>query len=66
LETRPEVHLLQADGAPAFARAVLRVLNDPSLRRNLGQAGREYVEAHHDWDRAATQLERIYASLAAP
>lgn len=66
LETRPEVHLLQADGAPAFARALLRVLNDASLRRNLGQAGREYVEAHHDWDRAATQLERIYASLAAP
>jgi sugar transferase (PEP-CTERM/EpsH1 system associated) len=28
-----------------------RLLNSPDLRRQLGAAGRSYVEAYHDWER---------------
>jgi sugar transferase (PEP-CTERM/EpsH1 system associated) len=53
-------HLLVGDSARELAQAVLSLLADEGQRRRLGEAGRRYVEAHHDWDRIATQLESIY------
>ena len=52
--------LLIADGAEAFADAVLKLLGDGELRARLGAAGRRYVEAHHSWDAAAQLLESAY------
>ena len=52
--------LLIADGAEAFADAVLKLLGDGELRARLGAAGRRYVEAHHSWDAAAQLLEAAY------
>jgi glycosyltransferase involved in cell wall biosynthesis len=52
--------LLVADGAEAFADAVLKLLGDVELRTRLGAAGRRYVEAHHSWDTAAQLLETAY------
>jgi glycosyltransferase involved in cell wall biosynthesis len=56
-------HLLVAEGSTAFAQAVLRLLDAPDLRAWLGQAGRQYVEGHHNWDRIAGQLEEVYESV---
>jgi glycosyltransferase involved in cell wall biosynthesis len=63
LGVRPGVHLLQADGATAFAGAVLRLLGDEDLRRRLGRSGREYVEAQHDWGAVTERLEDVYARV---
>jgi len=52
--------LLVADGAEAFADAVLKLLGDVELRARLGTAGRRYVEAYHSWDAAAQLLEAAY------
>jgi len=52
--------LLVADGAEAFADAVLKLLGDVELRTHLGEAGRRYVEAQHSWDAAAQLLEAAY------
>ena len=52
-----------ADGAPAFADAVLALLDAPGRQLLIGRAGREYVETHHRWDRIAEQLEAFYAEL---
>ena len=52
--------LLVADGAEAFADAVLKLLGDGELRARLGAAGRRYVEAYHSWDAAAQLLEAAY------
>jgi len=54
---------LVADDALAFARAVLRVLNDSTLGQRVGESGRRYVETHHRWDMAAARLEALYASV---
>jgi len=43
-------HLLVADDAEAFARAVLEALEKPALRHELGASGRAHVVAHYDWD----------------
>ena len=53
-------HALVAEGPDAFAAAVLRLLDDAALRQALGQAGRRYVEQHHDWREIVERLEGTY------
>ncbi len=43
-------HLLLADTPEAFADAVVTLLQDEDLRRRLGDAAREFVTRHYDWD----------------
>ena len=42
-------HLLIADEPREFAKAVLRLLQDVTLRRRLGQSARTLVESGHGW-----------------
>jgi glycosyltransferase involved in cell wall biosynthesis len=39
---------------------IRRLLENQELRARLGRAGRHFVETHHNWDRAISQLEAIY------
>ena len=41
-------HLLLADEAADFAQAVVTLLQEPSRRRELGQAGQTFVQTHYD------------------
>jgi len=58
---------------------VVRLLGNPDLRRQLGAAGRAYVETHHDWERClepfgpllglpaeATEADAVLAAGAGP
>ena len=65
LEAVDGEHLLVAEDAAAFAQHILDLLADKALQRRLGRAGRRYVEQHHDWNRIAERLERIYTELRA-
>jgi len=56
-----EKGLLTAEDAAGFARAILRLLDDPALQRRLGQDGLEYVRRDHDWAVIASRLADIYA-----
>lgn len=51
LGIEPGIHLLAADSPSEWREAVGRLLRDADLRRQLGQQGRRFVEAHHCWDR---------------
>ncbi len=51
-----------AEGADAFAAAILALLDDPQARARLGQAGRAYVEKHHSWKAITEQLVDVYVS----
>jgi phosphatidylinositol alpha-1,6-mannosyltransferase len=57
--------LVHAERPEAVAEALRRLLDDPALRRRLGQAGRRAVESFYNWDRVATDLRRIGHELAA-
>ncbi|MBZ0302340.1 MAG: glycosyltransferase [Anaerolineae bacterium] len=63
LDVHHEAHLLIADDPAAFAAAVLRLLDDHLLRDQLGQAGRRYVEQHHDLTETTRHLLDIYRSV---
>jgi polysaccharide biosynthesis protein PslH len=60
LDVQNERELLVGDSPEAFAQAIIRLLRNPGLRERLGQSGRAYVQAHHDWHDIAAQLEMIY------
>lgn len=55
----PGQHLLIADDAPAFAAAILRLLDDPPLRLRLTQAARALLETNFSWAQVARQFEAI-------
>ncbi|KAA3664231.1 MAG: glycosyltransferase [Chloroflexi bacterium] len=59
----PERDLLVADTAETFANAIVSLLNDSNYRRQLGDAGRTYIENHHLWTTSAERLENIYESV---
>ena len=55
---------LQADQPTDFASSILRLLDDPALRRDLATSARRTVAAH-DWSRIAPRLLEVYEGLAA-
>ena len=61
LAVEPGKHLLVADSPQEFVASLEAVLDNPVLRANLVQAGREYVEKHHDWNDAVSRLCDSYA-----
>ena len=52
-------HLLVADNPAEFAQAVIRVLQDTSLRQQLGREARAFVEQHYDWDVLFPRLLKV-------
>lgn len=56
--------LIVADGdTDAFAAAVLRLLDDPTLARGLGAAAQQKVIASHGWDQVAERVANVYESV---
>lgn len=54
--------LLTADSPQATAEAIVALLTDPARQRHIGEAGRAYVEACHNWRTVAQKLEAVYQS----
>jgi len=50
-------HLVLADGADDFARAVVTLLREPEQRSRLAEAGRALVEERFSWGRVALDFE---------
>jgi len=64
LLAREGEHFLIGEDADDFAAQVIRLLNDHQLAARIGDAGRRYVEEHHDWNHLAARLEKIYQCVA--
>lgn len=52
--------------AAALSAALERLSQDATLRRRLGEAARATAARLYSWQRAASQIEQIYAQVAAP
>ena len=55
--------LLDSSDAHRLAEAVVRLLNEPSQRREMGRAARSYAEEHFDAERSMRAVDRIYLRL---
>ncbi len=63
IELRDGENILLAEGAPAFADAVLRVLTDGQTNRKLRDAGRAWVEETYAWRAVYQRVDQVYARL---
>lgn len=63
IEARPGYHVLVEDTEDQFAKAVVQLLQDPSLQEKLSQNGRRLIEERYDWQVVLGRLEAIYAKL---
>lgn len=61
LPVRHGIELLVGDSPDSLAREIMRALNDPGLRAQVGRQGRQYVEQNHDWKKITQHLVEIYA-----
>jgi len=52
--------LSQKDDVNELAEKILLLLGDASLRKTLGQHGREWVNANFTWEKIARDLEQVY------
>jgi glycosyltransferase involved in cell wall biosynthesis len=44
----------------ALAHACIELIDDPARRRQLGLAGRRFVQRYYDWNHNTRQMEEIY------
>ncbi|MDB6137395.1 MAG: hypothetical protein JWO94_467 [Verrucomicrobiaceae bacterium] len=58
--------LVDENDAPALAAAALRLMEDPGLRRQIGLAGHESVQAAFARDAQSKRLAAFYKELMAP
>lgn len=56
--------MLIADSPQAFADAVLKLIHEPELARQLAQQGRAWVVEHHAWEHSAALVAEAYRTLA--
>lgn len=58
--------LLVADNIETFARKTLQLLSNPEKRHQMGEAGKRYVQANHNWKAIINKLEIIYNQVTNP
>jgi glycosyltransferase involved in cell wall biosynthesis len=61
----PGRDILIADEPDAFAKATVRILDDPAFAKALGEAGRRLAEERYSWRAAGRALEGFMSSLLA-
>uniref|UniRef100_UPI00041F04DB glycosyltransferase family 4 protein n=1 Tax=Pseudomonas syringae TaxID=317 RepID=UPI00041F04DB len=57
---------LGSEDAAGLARLITDNLDNPARLERIGEAGRVYARARHDWSVSAAQLEVIYTRLTLP
>ncbi len=65
LDVRDGEEVLVGDTPHTFADAVSHLLTDAALRERIGQAGRRYVEQHHNLRMTTQHLMRYYEQVIA-
>ncbi|MEO8459298.1 MAG: glycosyltransferase [Dokdonella sp.] len=65
LEVEHGRHLLVADGAEAFAAAVVRLLDDPDLAATLAKNARALVKQRYTWACSNEALEKLWLMAVA-
>lgn len=63
LQALPGQDLLVADEAAQLADHLLHILDNPELARQIGDHGRQYVVANHDWQLIVHNLTNCYENI---
>jgi polysaccharide biosynthesis protein PslH len=60
IEAQADLHALCAEDAPAFAAKLVQLLQDATLRQQLAQAARTWLEVRYTWEATANAVDRLY------
>ena len=63
IDVRDGENIVLADGADAFADAVVRVLADVELAQRVAAGGRRLMEAHYSWESVGKLLLGVYGEI---
>lgn len=63
LGAKADRDLLLADEAQSFAAQIIRLVEDPQLRKEMGQAGQSFVQQRFSWDAVAERMRQIESRL---
>lgn len=66
LDAEHDVHLLIADTPQAFADAIIRLLQEPDLRRRLAEAACRLVAAKYDWSATLPRFLQLVERVTRP
>ena len=64
LNAKPDRDLLVADEPADFAKKVIMLLENMSLRKEMGTSARKYVEENHNWDKNLGKLDDVLKELS--
>lgn len=56
-------YLVDSDDPVAIGNAILRLLKEPDMAREMGEAARVYVHDHWNWESAIDRLENYFLTL---
>ncbi|MBU7043352.1 MAG: glycosyltransferase family 4 protein [Theionarchaea archaeon] len=59
LETEKAGILVNPEDPQEVAEAIIMLLRDPQLRKEMGKHGRFYVERNHSWETVAQKVSDI-------
>lgn len=54
---------VETENIQALTQSLLTLVQDEHLRRHMGQAGRQWVATHYEWQAHVQRLETLYATL---
>ena len=63
LQVQAGKEVLVANDAGEFAEAIVQLIEDRNLQREIGEAGFSYVKARHSWNSMASQLVDVYQQV---
>ena len=64
LAVTDQKNIFIADDAPAFARRVIELLNDPQARKQLEENGRALIEREYSWDIIGEKIAAVINELS--
>jgi glycosyltransferase involved in cell wall biosynthesis len=59
LETEKAGILVNPETPQEVAEAIITLLRDPQLRKEMGEHGRSFIETHHSWKKVARKVAKI-------
>ena len=66
IHTVPGRDLIRVETPDEWVTAVCQLFENPGRRRELGDAGRRYVEAIHDWETCLRPLTELIETACRP
>jgi sugar transferase (PEP-CTERM/EpsH1 system associated) len=64
LEVTDKVNIMISDKDEKFTDNIIEIITNKTLRKNITDNARRFVESHYNWKKAAAELDRAYREIS--